>query len=247
MERPLEQCDGQIVAAFRDLKSVYERLRTDLSGAEARLQTLAMVLINAPADFKYPSAALALDKLLGRPALIEDALESARGDDVDHLRSEFDGPARFGNFEPLMSRARDLLEEPRNSLTQLLGHVLSVENAVAEYRKLLIESADLLRSQRGLEALAAADGSATPKTLSIKDVEDAGALSEAVKLVKARVHENTLSGEKLLGSTGVSFERWCAIVAALDAGRDPTLETQEADALVGRSLVQRTYRLGGRT
>ena len=33
VERPLEQCDGQIVVAFRDLKSVYDRLRTDLSGA----------------------------------------------------------------------------------------------------------------------------------------------------------------------------------------------------------------------
>lgn len=246
-ERALAQCDGQIVAAFRDLKSVYEKLRTDLLGAAGRLHTLEDVLRKAPADFHYPAAALLLEKLLGRPALIEGALDSARGDDVDRLRSEFDGPARLGNFEPLMSRARDLLEEPRNSLAQLLGHVLTVENAVAEYRQHLVESTDLLLSQRGLEALAAAAGNATPKTLSIKDVEEVGALSEAVKLVKARVHENTVSGRKLLGSTGVSFERWRAIVAALDAGRDPALETQEAEALVGRGLVQRMYRLGGPT
>ena len=246
-ERALAQCDGQIVTAFRDLKSVYEKLRTDLLGAAGRLQTLAAVLNHAPADFHYPSAALALDKLLGRPALIEGALESARGDDVDRLRSEFDGPARLGNFQPLMSRARDLLEEPRNSLTQLLGHVLSVENAVAEYRKRLLESADLLRSHRGLEALASAAGTAAPKPLGIKDVEEVGALSEALKLVKARVHENTVSGGKVLGAAGVSFERWCVIVGALDAGRDPALEAQEADALVGRGLVQRTYRLGART
>jgi hypothetical protein len=246
-ERPLAECDGKIATTFRDLKSVYEKLRTDLLGAVERLQTLAPVLSNVPADFQYPSAANPLDKLLGRPVLIEGALESARGDDVDRLRSEFDGPARLGNFQPLMSRARDLLEEPRNSLTQLLAHVLSVENAVAEYRKRLVESADLLRFQRGLEALAAAAGAAAPKTLSIKDVEDVGALSGALKLVKAHVHENTVSGGKLLGPAGVSFERWCAIVAALDAGRDPALEAQEADGLVRRSFLQRTYRLGGRT
>lgn len=146
-----------------------------------------------------------------------------------------------------MSQARNLLEEPRNSLTQLLGHILSAENTVAEYRKHLVEDANLLRSHRGLEALATAVNSAMPKTLSLRDVEDAGALSEALKLVKSRVHENTVAGEKVLGSTGVSFDRWCEIVVALDAGRNPALETQEAEALVGRGLVERTYRLGART
>ena len=174
-------------------------------------------------------------------------MENARGDEVDRLRSEFDGPARLGNFEPLMSRARDLLEEPRNSLTQLLAHILTVENFVAEYQKRLIEDADLLRSQRGLEALATATNSAIPKTLNHRDVEDVGALSEALKLVKARVHENTVAGGRVLGSTGVNFDRWCEIVVALDAGRNPALETQEAEALVDRGLVERTYRLGGRT
>jgi hypothetical protein len=246
-EVPLAQCEGQIVTAFRDLKTVYEKLRSDLLGAAARIATLQTVLKQAPADFQYPKSALALDKLQGRPALIEDALESARGDEVDRLRSEFDAPARLGNFQPLMSKARDLLEEPRSSLTQLLGHVLSVENAVAEYRKRLVENPDLLRSQRGLEALAGATGTTAPKPLGLKDIEDAGALTEAQKAVKARVQEISVVAGKQLDGSGVSFDRWCAIVAVLDAGRDPALETQEADALVKRGLVQRTYRLGART
>ena len=49
-----------------------------------------------------------------------------------------------------------------------------------------------------------------------------------------------------LDGAGVSFDRWCAIVTALDADFDPALETQEADALVKRGFVQRTYRLGAR-
>ncbi|MGK3990746.1 hypothetical protein WME99_47310 [Sorangium sp. So ce136] len=243
----LEQCEGQIVTAFRDLKSVYEKLRTDLLGATSRILTLQAVLKGAPADFQYPKNALALDKLQGRPALIDNALESARGDDVDRLRSEFDGPARLGNFQPLMSRARDLLEEPRGSLTQLLSHVLSVENAISEYRKRLVESAELQKAQRGLDALARATGMASPKPLGIKEVEDAGALIQAQKLVSTRVQENTVAGGKLLGDAGISFDRWCAIVTALDAGRDPALEQQEADALVMRGLVQRTYRIGVRS
>ncbi|MGT2430347.1 hypothetical protein ACU4HD_19530 [Cupriavidus basilensis] len=246
-EVPLAQCEGQIVSAFRDLKTVYEKLRSDLLGAVERVSTLHTVLKQSPADFHYPSVALGLAKLQGRPALIEGALESARGDDVERLRSEFDAPARLGNFQPLMSKARDLLEEPRSSLTQLLGHVLSVENAVTEYRKRLVVSPDLLRSQRGLDALASANGTTAPKPLGLKDVEDAGALTEAQKVVKTRVQEISVVAGKQLDGSGVSFDRWCAIVAALDAGHDPALEPQEADALVKRGLVQRTYRLGAQS
>src|SRR5205823_5282117 len=101
--------------------------------------------------------------------------------------------ARLGNFQPLMARSRDLLTRPRNFLTELLGNVLTVENAVAEYRKRLLESSDLLRSQRGLDALAVdADGAAS-KALSINDLEGVQLLSEALKLVKARVHDNNVS------------------------------------------------------
>ncbi|WP_137179171.1 hypothetical protein [Roseomonas sp. AR75] len=244
VEQALAHCEGQIVSAFRELKSVYEKLRSDLLGATERISALQTALKAAPADFHYPKGALALEKLQGRPALIENTLEDARGEEVDRIRSEFDGPARLGNFQPLMSRARDLLDEPRRALTQLLGHVISVENAITEYRKKLIEKPELLKAHRGLEALAQATAAAAPRALSFKEVEDVGALSEAHKLVSARVQEHTVAGGKLLADTGISFDRWCAIVGALDAGRDPALEPQEADALLKRNLVRRTYRLG---
>jgi hypothetical protein len=244
IEQPLAQCEGQIVSAFRELESVYEKLRSDLLGAAGRISTLQTVLKAAPADFQYPRSAVALDRLHGRPALIENTLEDARGEEVDRLRSEFDGPARLGNFQPLMSRARDLLDEPRGALTHLLAHVISVENAIAEYRKKLVEDAELQKVHRGLEALARATGAPAPQALTLKGVEDVGALSEARKLVSTRVQEHTVTGGKLLGDTGISFDRWCAIVGALDAGRDPALEPQEADALVKRNFLQRTYRLG---
>jgi hypothetical protein len=243
-ELPLAQCEGPVVSTFRDLKAVYETLRAELGGATARLSNLEVVLNGAPSDFYYPKAVLGLDKLRGRPTLIESALDEARSEEVERLRSEFDAPARLGNFQPLMSRARDLLEEPRSALTQLIGHIMSVENAIAEYRKKLLESAELQRTHRGLEALASATGTATPAPLGLKDVEDAGALSEGQKLINSRIQSNTASGATLLAGTGLSFDRWCAIVSALDGSRDPALEPQEADALVKRNLVQRTYRLG---
>jgi hypothetical protein len=247
VEVSVAQCEGQIVTAFRDLKTIYERLQSDLTGTVGRIATLQAVLKQAPADFQYPKSAPTLDKLQARPELIEGALESAGGDDVDRLRTEFDAPARLGNFQPLMSKARELLDEPRSALTQLFGNVLSVENAVAEYRGRLLESPDLHRSQRGLEALATATGRTSPKLLGVKDIEGAGALFDAQKLVKTRIQENSSAGVKQLDGAGVSFDRWCTVVTALDASCDPALETQEAEALVKRGLVQQTYRLGVRS
>jgi hypothetical protein len=243
-EQPLTECEGQIVSAFRDLQSVHGQLRSDLNNAVQRVGNLENALRETPTDFQYPKAALPLDKLQGRPALIESTLEDARGEDVDRLRSEFDGPARLGNFQPLMSRARDLLNEPRESLTHLVGHVISVENSVAEYRKKLVENFDLQRAHRGVEALARATGAATHPGLTLKEIEDVGSLAEAQKLVRTCAQEHAVNGSSLLADTGISFDRWCAIVGALDAGHDPALEPQEADALVSRNIVQRTYRLG---
>jgi hypothetical protein len=80
----------------------------------------------------------------------------------------------------------------------------------------------------------------------VKDIQNAGALTDAQKFVKARAQENSTAGGKQLDGAVVSFDRWCAIVTALDADFDPALETQEADALVKRGFVQRTYRLGAR-
>lgn len=245
-ELPLEECQGPIVTTFRDLKGAYEKLRTELGDAVGRISTLQNVLKQAPADFLYPPSILPLEELQKRPAFIEGALDDVQTEEVDRLRSEFDGPARLGNFQPLMSKARDLLDQPRASLVRLLGAVTTVENAVTEYRKGLVKNPDLLRSLRGLDALACALGRTEPKPLSIKDVEDAGALITAQALVKERIQDNNAAGEALLHGAGVSFDRWCAIVAALDVGSDPALEPQEADALVQRGLVQRTYRLGER-
>ena len=64
--------------------------------------------------------------------------------------------------------------------------------------------------------------------------------------VRAHLQTTSVEGGKRLEGAGVSFDRWCAIVTALDAGRDPGIEAQEADALVKRGLVQQAYKLGVR-
>jgi uncharacterized protein YukE len=220
-ELPLAECEGQIVSAFRDVKSVYERLRSDLVDAADRLDALGVAIDNSPPDFRYPNTIPPLQQLRSRPDHIHDLLEDTRNEEVERLRSAFEGPSRHGNFQPLMAQARSLLEEPRNALTTLVANVQSLENAVTEYRQRLLATSSLQAAYRGLEALAVACGDSPPYRLTLKDIEAAGALSTAAQRVQAAVHEASVMGSSRLSDTPVSFDRWCAIVRALDAGRDP--------------------------
>lgn len=95
--------------------------------------------------------------------------------------------------------------------------------------------------------MAIATGTRPPSPLGIKDIEDSEQLSAAHELVQSRIHQASLDGGRLLEGTGVSFNRWCAIVAAVDSGLDPGIEPQESEALVNRGFLQRTYKLGART
>lgn len=243
----LDECDGYIVTAYRELKASYETLRSDLLSTSSRITTLENVLTNAPNDFRYPDTIPTVERLLARPALIEATLESVQEDEVDRLRSEYDAAAQLGNFQPLMSQARELFHETRSALTTLLGQVLSVENAISTYRCNLLENPTLVLAQRGLDALAIASGTPPSTPIGINDIDDAGPLSAAQDLVRTRLHQASLDGGHLLEGTGVSFDRWCAIVSAVDAGLDPGIEPQESEALVNRGFLQRTYKLGART
>ena len=244
-EYPLATNEGHIAAAFRDLKASYEQLRADLNDSRSRLARLTILLYQPPGDFRYPPTLPALDKLAGRPGLIESTLESVRSEDVERLRSEYDATARLGQFQPLMSHAIDLFQESRKALTVLVGQLMTLENAVRDYQGRLLEDARLHRVQRGLEALAQASMTQAPPAVTPKDIEVASSLAAAVKLVQDRMHAGAAEGGKLIGATGLTFDRWCEIVAKLDSTEDPRLEPQEAEALVRRGLVERTYRLGG--
>jgi hypothetical protein len=244
--RSLVDCEGHIAAAFRDVRVNYEMLQDGLVQATEHLEILKNALHNPPADFRYPSHVPPFERLGVRPDQICELLEDTRSEEVERLRSAFEAPSRLGNFQPLMAQARSLLDEPRDALTALLAAIQSVENVVTEYRQRLLASAELQKAQRGIEALSLAVGDPSPRQLTAKDLELAGALSSAVQNVQKAIHDAASSGAHRLFGTGISFERWGAVVFALDAGRDPELETQEAASLVDGGFIQRTYRLGVR-
>ncbi len=81
--------------------------------------------------------------------------------------------------------------------------------------------------------------------LTIKDIESMGTLAEAKEKLAQRDDNHILEVSRLLNSVLISAERWVEIVKDMADGNDPLIQQAEADELVAKQLIVRTYRLGG--
>lgn len=244
-EASLDDCHGNIVPAFRELKKEYERIHAELLDGSRRLTEIVTVLHDAPAAFRYPSSVKTPTEMINRLGHIEGNLATVKADEVARLRKTHNQEAQLGKFQPLMAGARRLLGETRTAWVRLLGDIQTVENCVGAYREDLTREPRLAACQRGLAALARVGATAQPTALGLKEIEAAGALADAQRLVDRRRQQAESAGAQAMQGLGVSFERWCAIVESLEEDGEPMLEPQEADALVERGFLRRTYRLGG--
>jgi hypothetical protein len=244
-EAPLNEIDGSIARGFRNLKSSFEQAQGKLDKYQERLGNLEVILHNAPEDFMYPKDVPPFDELKNRPSFIEGSLEDLREGDAEQLLSDHDALSKLGNFQPLMQAVHTLLVEPQQAINLLAGHVQTLENAAADYRRRLLNAPDIRSIERGLNALLRANGEPERKPLDMPELEAAGSLRAAVEKRDERRSEWARRGEELLQGTGVSFERWQRIVDDLEAGRDPRLEAELDRNLVARGFLVRTYKLGG--
>lgn len=244
-EAPLDEIDGSIVRGFRNLKNSFEQTKGKLDRYQERLDNLEVILHNAPEDFTYPKDVPPFNELKNRPALIEGSLEDLREDDAEQLLSQFDSLSKLGNFQPLMQGVQNLLVGPQQAVNLLAGHVQTLENAAADYRRRLLNAPDIHNIERGLNALLRANGEPERKPLDMPELEAAGSLRAALEKRDERRTQWVQRGEELLEGTGISFTRWQRIVEDLEVGRDPQLEAETDQKLVARGFLVRTYRLGG--
>ncbi|MBD1999298.1 hypothetical protein H6G00_22245 [Leptolyngbya sp. FACHB-541] len=246
-EADLEAIDGQIITGFRNLKQSYERLYSQKATLNQRLQKLVGKLQNTSTDFPYPTDIPTLAKFQNRIELLEDTLEGIKEDGVDNLQRDdaLNNPSKLGNFQPLMQSTQGLLTEPTRELQQLLGYAATLENAITGYLKSLLGNPDVISIEKGLNSLLQVQGKPSRKELDLPELEAAGSLQAAIEKIEERRGKWVQEGNRLLASSGITFERWRRIVEALNAERDPQLEPEEAEKLVNARLLVRTYRLGG--
>jgi hypothetical protein len=242
---PLADISGSIAGGFRELKRDYEAQRELLDNLALRLGGLAAVLADAPADFKYPATLPALDELRTRPQLIERTMTETLAADIEDLISEHDATSRLGNFQPLMDETKKLLVEPKRALAMLAGQVTTLENAVQDYRRRLLENDELQSIEQGFNALRQVKNQSREKPLDLVDLETAGSLNAAGQLVAARCADWSAAGERLLDGAGVSFKSWRTLVEELTAGKTPALDAVRVQGLVEKKYLRVTYQLGG--
>ena len=243
---PFAEIDGQIVKRFCRFQQTYTQLHQQLADSRSRLHKLQQKLENAPSSFQYPSDLEAIGQLQLKLELIEDSLASVREDEVEGLRDDplYDQLAKQGNFQPLMKAADSLLNAPKSQLQQLRSKILTLENEINSFIGKLLEGSDLQSVETSFNQLLTAKGKQPQTPLSRLDLERTDSLAAAVEMLAERRSQLLQEGNQLLPE-GIRFERWQAIVAAIEQGKDPDLATSEEEPLLRSGLLVRTYRLGG--
>ena len=245
-EISLADIEGHIIRGFRSLKKAYEQLNKRLWDTQNKLAKLEQILNNPPDNFKYPPDVSNISTLVQKTSYIEDALDSIQ-EEAEDLREDptYDQPAKFGNFKPLMDAVfNTLLKEPKRQLDNLTGTVHTLENAIAAYYKFLLDDINLQASEQGLNALLKIKKQPPYQFLTLNSLETVGNLQKAIAFKEKHYKECRERTEELLKGTGISGDRWQAIVKAIEAAEDPKLDPEEAENLVNKGFLVRTYRLG---
>ena len=246
-EIPLANIEGHIIRGFRSLKKAYEQLNKRLLDTKNKLAKLEQILNNPPDNFKYPPDVSNISTLVQQNSYIEDALASIQEEEAEDLRDDptYNKLAKFGNFRPLMDAAfNTLLKEPKRQLDNLTGTVRTLENAIAAYYKFLLDDINLQASEQGLNALLKIKKQTPYQPLTLNSLETVSNLQKAIAFKEKHYQECREKTAELLKGTGISGDHWQAIVKAIEAAEDPKLDPEEAENLVNKGFLVRTYRLG---
>jgi hypothetical protein len=241
----LKEIDGAIVNGFNRLKNAFEQQTTNLENQKEKLARLEATLKDAPEDFSYPEDMPVMTDLRTIITFTEEALADIKDEEVERLRTEFETPARLGNFRPMMEAAQGILTEPKRAIDKLSGHLMTIDNKVKDYRQRLLDGQEIRQIERGLNTLLHAQGKAQRLPLDMPEIEEAVTLRAAKAKRDERRDEWVKLGEEILKETGVSFAQWQQIVADLDNQSTPKLEDDRV--LVEKGFLVRSYRLGGLT
>jgi hypothetical protein len=242
--KEIDQIEGTIVPGYRHLLKAYRAERDRLSESKEQLATIQAVLADVPEDFKYPASVETLVRLLERPGMIEETLNTTLDEDVDELLHVHQKTSRIGNFTPLMDGAKGLLKESRNANASLASQLDTLDNAIKAYRQGILQDRELQSLERAQQALLHAKGKPPEPTLKLSDLAT-GSLKAAKDRMVARRAALVESISKDLSGIGIDPQQWLKLVDEIEENRIPSLSQDILNGLVNSGLIRVTYRLGG--
>jgi hypothetical protein len=240
----IENIDGAIVTGYRNLLKAYSAERNRLSECKEQLASFQILLADVPDDFIYPASVEAFDRLLVRPGMIEETLNTNLEEDVDELMAVHRKAARIGNFVPLMDEAKNLLQESKRAIASLASHLATLQNVVSAYRQGLLQGEQLRSLEKADHALRSAMRQPIQPALKLTDLER-GNLKDAKARIDARRRFLIESLDHELSGVKIGHREWVKLVNDLENDQLPDLSQEVASALVAKGLIRVTYRLGG--
>jgi len=242
--RSIDEIDGAIVSGYRNLLKAYSAERTRLAECKEQLGDFKILLADVPDEFMYPNSVESFDRLLTRPKMIEETLDTTLDEDVDELLTIHQKACRIGNFVPLMEAAKDVLKESKRAIASLASHLATLENVVHAYRQSLLKNEQLELLEKAYVAMQSANRKAMQPSLKISDLEAVN-LKKAEQLIEARRQFLAQTLDKELADVKIDYHDWVRLVSELENNAVPSVSPEVANALVKKGLIRVTYRLKG--
>ncbi|WP_051368816.1 hypothetical protein [Psychromonas arctica] len=241
----IEQIDGAIISAYRMLKQEFEKQLLRATTAKEGIAIVERDLVNAPSDYAklYPDGSIKLANLQKKVKHVDSLFDDVQ-DDANDLKDKINSEMQLGQFRLLNDQVPPLLDGVKKQLTQWQGDIDSLKNFSKGYRESLLNSQNT-GVDSALNVLKKVNHQSPLTPLMLKNVEAFGTLADAKEKLSQREVSHMTEITSLLNSTLISAERWVQIVQDMADDNDPALQTDEAEELVAKQVIVRTYRLGG--
>ena len=241
--KALAEIEGHIISTFMELKKLLASMHASLAAFNTEAQGYFAQIADAPADYTYPAAIPAQATLTTRAEDIKEELALVQ-DDLEDILNRNANAAQQGHFGPLMIDIRKAYQAKEGLVGLYRGQVTTLANSIADYRQKLIEKSRINRLLEALNPLRRVKGQPPLPDFGPKDIESAPTLKTAAELVTCREQECEQSGAELLAGSGVPFDRWKAILNALNTDADPSLSSEEEKALLEQRFLRKKLVVG---
>ena len=233
--KPVSEVDGYIMQTFRQFKSRFQSVINHLAELEGRIDAASNAMDPLPSD--YPTPDHVKDLLAYREGIrqIEDSIPEL-DEKVDEIRNKLSQQARKGQFAALRDEPERLLKPIQQQSSTLGGKLLSIENAVRDYRMRKLEAVNG-GYRVNLNPLFKAVGEITIPPIQLSEVTHLSLHDLNVEL-DLREQSWLKKAGPILDGTGIDLARWEVIATELLEGKQPALNEDEQRLLVSKGILQ---------
>ena len=240
--KSLAEIEGHIITTFTELKKLLTSMQTNLVEFHSEAQRHLAQIADAPPDYSYPQIPDAKDLASRAEAIMEEL--SLVQDDLEDALNRHAGAAQLGHFQPLMLDVRKAYQSKEGLVGVYRGQVTTLANSIADYRQKLVRKSQINRIQEALNPLLRIKKLTPWPDFTPKDLDSAPTLKAAAEFVARLEQEREKAGADLLAGSGVTFDRWKVIFAAISAETDPSLSTDEERVLLDRGFLRKKLVVG---